>query len=257
MALAGILAGACSSGRVVQQGADEFSIDEEKYHEALSMASAGRYQESINAWKEVLADEPRWAMAHFNLGQLYDRLDQIPDAITCYERAVTLTPDVAVYHFNLGGAFFKVGRYEAAARCFKDALAKDPYNHLADFNLAGVYMSMKDYDTALVHADRAVDLYAVTDTRNESGLAAGVDRGALAKLLERQAECHIARGEMDKARQCVDRIVNQCRSEVPKALQLKLDGAADDKGFPVAPTQPQPEVTPEPEAPAEPPKSDG
>jgi len=243
------------------QGKDELSINEELYIEALAHHNAMRFKPAIEAWQELIAEEPRFALAHFNLGQMYDKLDQVPDALPCYERAVQLVPDNGIYRLNLGSLYLRQGMARPALAELREALTRDPYNFLIDYNLAGAYLALNDHDNALIHADKAVDLYSVPGP-NESGLKDGVDREMLTRLLARQAECHVVRGEMDKARQCVDRIVNQCRTEVPVRLQTMLDKTApgDAPARRYTPEEKAPEATPPaetPPAPPEPEKTDG
>lgn len=214
----GLIGAACSSTRTIKQGNEEFTILEDKYIEALSLADDGRHFEAIQAWKEVLADEPRWAMGHFNLGQVYDKLNLMPEAMEHYEVAVKLDGEQGAYHLNLGTVYLRSGLTKQALDSLKKAAEKDPYSHLVHYNLAGAYLVLADHDNALIHADIAVDLYSKPEGKNESGLSEGVDREMLARMLVRQAECHVARGEGEKARQCADRITRQCRVELPGRL---------------------------------------
>lgn len=206
------------------QGQEEITVDEAKYFEALSYTRSSQLHDAVRVWKEIVAEEPKFALAHFNLGQLYDKLSLFDLALDSYEAARRHDPEKAIYHANLGGVYMKLGMNKDALRVLQEAATKDPYNYMVDYNLAGTYMAMSDHDSALLHADKAVDLYSSPGT-NESGVAPGVDRVMLAKLLARQAECHVARKEMEKARQCADRIVKQCRETVPTRLQAMLDEA--------------------------------
>ncbi len=223
MAAIAVAGSACSSTRTIKQGNEEFSILEDKYIEALALADDGMHFEAIQAWKEVLADEPRWALAHFNLGQLYDKLDLVPEAMAEYEQAAKLDGEQPSYHLNLGTVYLRSGMPKQALEALKLATTKDPYNYIAHYDLSAAYLALKDQDNALIHADIAVDLYAKPDSKNDSGLAEGVDRDILARMLGRQAECHILRGERDKAQQCADRIQKQCRVDLPLRLKEKLD----------------------------------
>lgn len=222
--------GACSSTKTIKQGNEEFTILQDKYIEALALADNGKFFEAIQAWKEVLDDEPRWALGHFNLGQVYDKLNLMPEAMEHYELAAKLDGEQASYHLNLGTVYLRQGLKDQALASLKKAAEKDPYNHLAHYNLAGAYLAMSDQDNALMHADVAVDLYSRPDAKNESLLSEGVDRALLARFLVRQAECHLARGETEKARQCAERVTRQCRVNLPDSLKEKLDAAppADD-----------------------------
>ncbi|MCC6466108.1 MAG: tetratricopeptide repeat protein [Planctomycetes bacterium] len=221
----GFVAGACASSKQVRQGNEELSIKADAYYEALSHTDNGRYFEAIQSWKVVLEDEPRFALGHFNIGQVYDQLNLVPEAIEHYEQAAQLDPGVGRYNLHLGTAYLRANLTKEAVQTLEKAAEQDPYNPQLHYNLAAAYMTQKNFDSALMHTDIAVDLASVPDARNESGLAKSVDRAQLARYLARQAECHIERGEFDKAGECVKRIEQQCKAEVPADLRARLDDA--------------------------------
>lgn len=219
-----LVLGACGSSMNVKQGAEELSISEGDYINALSHQDDGDYFEAIESWKAVIDDEPEWALAHFNLGVLYDRLNMMPEATECYEIAVNiadekkLSPDYAVYNLHLGAAYLRSGLTTESLAALKLAEQGDQFNPAVHYNLAACYMMMKNYDTAVLHADLAVDLTAQPGAQNETNLAPDVDRTRLTKYLMRQAECHIHRGEFEKAEIAIKRIRTQCKEEVPAGL---------------------------------------
>lgn len=221
LAIVGIVVG-CSSSISFKQGDEELSVPEADYYDALKLGDGGRTTEAIAAWLDIVADEPKFALGHYNVGCLYDSVFDFDKAMESYEQAVRLDPAQAAYHLALGTVYLRRGMTTHAVKELKEAAAKDPFNHYAAYNLSGAYMALKDFDNALLHADRAVDLYAKPGT-GESGLAEGVEPTLLAKFLERQAWCHVERGELDKATQCAERIEKQCRDKVPAKLKLKLE----------------------------------
>ena len=66
---------------------------------------------------------------------------------------------------------------------------------------------------------------AVPSKTTENGLDKSVDLRQLATYLLRQAECHIERGEMDKAKACLDRVEKQCHEKVPAKLIARIGDA--------------------------------
>ncbi|MCA8945943.1 MAG: tetratricopeptide repeat protein, partial [Planctomycetes bacterium] len=224
-----VMMSACASGKTIKQGSEEFSIPEDKYFEALELQDDGMYFESIRAWTEVLDSEPRFAQGHFNLGLIYDQLNLVPEATQHYELAVQyaegLKPDESLYNLHLGAAYLRSGLVDEAIEALKQALTDDPYNATIHYNLSAAYMARKNYDNALLEADTAVDLLAQPDAKRADGLNEGVDRTRLGNYLLRQAACHIAREEWDKARAGLERAEKQCGTTVPAEMWEQLDAA--------------------------------
>lgn len=218
-----LLISACG-GRMVKQGNEEFTIKEDKYLEALTLQDDYQYFKAIEAWKEVLEDEPRFAMGHFNLGVIYDEMNLVPEAVQEYELAVRHDPQPE-YHANLGAAYLRSGQPQDALTQLKKALAKDQYNARIHYNIAGAYMALGNTDQGLLHADRAVDLAASPDSKSTSGLAESVDRVQLGQFLVRQSRCHLQRGELDKAKAAMERAETQCEYKVPNELKRDVTRA--------------------------------
>lgn len=260
LALALAVAG-CGGGKTIQQGEDRFSIDVNRYDEALSLQVGGDYYHAIRVWKELLADQPRFAQGHYNLGVIYDYLNMVPEAIDSYERASLLVAelgdahkaDQALYNAKLGAAYLRYGMEGEAADALHKAIERDGYNPRAHFNMAGALMAQGNYDEGLLHADVAVDLMAVPDAKNASGLARTVDRNLLGKFMLRQAECHLMREEWDKARSMLERARKQCSADIPATMWDRLNAGeaaaagttVPEPGY-IPDPAPAPEPTPEP-----------
>ncbi len=251
---AGLLAmfvlAACASGKSIKQGAEEFSIPADKYYEALQLQDDAKYFEAIRAWSEVLVDEPRFAQGHFNIGLIYDNLNMVPEAIEHYELAVqaaedsrdliggdnpaaedgsNITASIALYNLHLGAAYLRAGLVDEAIDALKKSIKDDQFNPTAHYNIAAGYMALHDYESALIHADIAVDLVSKPDSKRASGIAAEVDMKQLGNYLLRQARCHLARQEWDKARSVLERAKTQCKLDIPVDMQKQLDEAAAAK----------------------------
>ncbi|MBX3460475.1 MAG: tetratricopeptide repeat protein [Planctomycetes bacterium] len=225
---------ACGSSRKIKQGSEEFSIDEGAYLEAMSLQDDGMYFEAIKAWQTVLKDEPRWALGNFNIALIYDQLNLVPEAIEHYELAVRWSEEHnddanarALYNLHLGAAYVRASLPKEAVDALKKALATDQFNPYVHFNLSSAYIMRKDYDRALMHADSAVDLAAKP---GPGGLDESVDRAELGKFILRQAECHLERGEWEKARTALMRARKQCNVEAtPRMWDAIKNGEAAAK----------------------------
>ena len=246
LVLAFVLMSACSSSMSIKQGGEEFGIDGDKYYEALTYQDDGDYFEAIRAWAEVLADEPRFAQAHFNIGLVYDMLNMVPESIEHYELAVQnaeasrdlingnnpaeesaadTKASLALYNSHLGAAYLRGGLVDEAIDALKRAETEDPFNPTIHYNLSAAFMAKNNYEMGLKQADIAVDLLAKPDAKTSNGLSTDVDMDRLGTYLLRQARCHLVRNELDKAEACLDRVTKQCNVEVPADMLLELNAA--------------------------------
>jgi tetratricopeptide (TPR) repeat protein len=69
---------------------------------ALSAYHSGDYAKSLSLWQEYLKRQPNTAEAYFYLGATYLEQKQLDTAILNFERCISLTPDNALAHLNLG-----------------------------------------------------------------------------------------------------------------------------------------------------------
>ncbi len=227
LAFAGVVISGCGSGgkKIVQNG-EELSINQDKFLKAIELQRKEDYFKALKAWDECIEDEPRFGLAHYNKGICYDRMSFVPEAMNEYEQARKYDPKNSLILMNLGEIYLRVdNRLASAMDALKEALDLDPYRPGVHYNLSAAYIRTKEFDKALTHADIAVDLVAVPSKTTENGLDKSVDLRQLATYLLRQAECHIERGEMDKAKACLDRVEKQCHEKVPAKLIARIGDA--------------------------------
>jgi len=228
LALAGVVASGCGgSGKRIMQNGEEITYNQDLFLKAVELQRKEDYFKALKAWDEVIKDEPRFGLAHFNKALCYDRMSFVPEAMGEYEQARKYDPKNSIILMNLGEIYLRAdNRLASAFDALQEALEIDPYRPGIHFNLSAAYMRSKEWDKALSHADTAVDLVAVPSKTTENGLDKSVDLRQLAVYLGRQAECHIERGEMDKAKVCLDRIEKQCHEKPPTKLVARINDAA-------------------------------
>ena len=82
--------------------------------------------------------------AHNELGHLHLQLDNVSDAIDCFERAVLLRPLFPDYRYQLARARLAQGHYDLAAEDFRQILALNPKHGQAALQLATVTLLQDD-----------------------------------------------------------------------------------------------------------------
>ncbi|HEY1107181.1 MAG TPA: tetratricopeptide repeat protein, partial [Opitutaceae bacterium] len=88
---------------------------------ALALATVARnqdYRSELALWSATVAERPRNALAHANLGIAYVRLGRVEEALRHYETAAQLGPRYPTTHYNHGLALVQAGRREDALAAF-------------------------------------------------------------------------------------------------------------------------------------------
>jgi len=96
---------------------------------AMAKIDAGEHEPAIDQLKETLRKYPESAPYVQNLlGAEYVKTDQLPEAISSFEQAVSLLPHDPMTHYNFGLALICAGDYDRAANEVRRALELDPQN---------------------------------------------------------------------------------------------------------------------------------
>ena len=109
-------------------------------------------QEAASLYCTAIAENPNLLDAHFNLGNLYRRMNRPMDAVGCYQAALRIDPNNSRAYLNLGLAAGDVGDANTAIECFRRAVNLAP-NFPDAQNLLG------DALFRAGHTDEAVTVY--------------------------------------------------------------------------------------------------
>ncbi len=155
--------------------------------------------DNANKASELAPDNPSiW----FQLGKLYLRTEQNPDAKRALSRGISLTNngnavepiDLSKAYFRLGTVQRNLGELDQAIKCFKKTLAISTDQGDKDLmaaaygGIGGIHDSRGQLDQAMVYFKKA--LVISTDQ---------VDKGNIAEMHRSISLVHYAQGEMDDA----------------------------------------------------------
>jgi cytochrome c-type biogenesis protein CcmH/NrfG len=105
---------------------------------ARMLGRAGRDSLALDAFHDLLRDQPNDARTWYNLGNLERRLHHDEAARAAYERALALEPDREAAWNHLGEVYRAEGDTAQAAACYRRALAIVPAHEPALSNLAAL-----------------------------------------------------------------------------------------------------------------------
>lgn len=107
----------------------------EKIKQAAQLHQAGRLQEAVDLYQEILRAEPRDWEVQYNMGNALRLLGKFGEAMQAYIMTARLRPDFANAHADLGVALAEIGRWPDAASALRRAVALQP-------DLTGAYNAL-------------------------------------------------------------------------------------------------------------------
>ncbi len=109
-------------------------------------------------FKEVTRLDPLRAVAHINLGAIYNLLDQLDEAITVLRRGIQLDMHRAEGFYNLGLVYRRKKQTDLAIQAYCEAIRVNPRMVDAHYNLANLYLEKQQYGQAMTHYKAALEL---------------------------------------------------------------------------------------------------
>lgn len=111
-----------------------------RYNLALSLYRAGRWQEGVKLLEQPGAEESRLTAEVNNLlGQGYDKLDRVKEAVDSYQKAILQEPRNPSYVFDLGLMALRRRTYDLAEIVFSAGLERFPENRNLALALGGTF----------------------------------------------------------------------------------------------------------------------
>jgi hypothetical protein len=120
----------------------------------LTMAFESAFRDPLAFGREAVSGSPRSALAHFCLGQAYQRAGDDDRALAEYRASLALAP-AEVVHNNVAVVHMKRARWAEAERELREELAVNPGYGTAYFNLAVVLRRQDRRGEACDAAERA------------------------------------------------------------------------------------------------------
>jgi tetratricopeptide (TPR) repeat protein len=148
------------------------------FDQAVGLHNQGRLEEAARLYRQVLAQEPRNAVALINLGHALGAQRKFEAALAAYDQALELDPGYAPLHFLRGEMLQPLLRYEAALQAYDRFLGFAP----GDTN---AWVSRGLALQNLGRLEEALESYSQADALDPSLAAARLNRGL----------CHLLMGD--------------------------------------------------------------
>jgi predicted TPR repeat methyltransferase len=118
----------------------------------------GDDQGAINMYRDIVRQQPGFALAWNNMGIAYREIGNPEDAISCFRRAVAFAPDMAEAWNNLGVAQDAFHMTENATRSYRKAIEIQPGYASAHFNLGVSLQKRERFKAAAYHYKKVLEI---------------------------------------------------------------------------------------------------
>jgi len=142
-----------------------------KYNIAFALSKLGRFDESLDIYKNLLLADPKLSMKINNaMGQILVKQKKFDEAAVAFQKTVQLNAisdkkNIADIHYNLGYVLTRLGRLEEATKSlnnaieeYREELDKYPQSSAIHLGLGSALFENGDLKQAAVHFQQAVDL---------------------------------------------------------------------------------------------------
>lgn len=132
---------------------------EELYREAVSLANADKFNEAILLLERVLAYDAGHALAHNDLGVLYQKIGELQKSRRHHEEAVRLQPANKIFQKNLADLLYmEFYDFEAALKIYVSLQAKAPQDIEILKAIASICQTLGNESDARYFLDRVLTL---------------------------------------------------------------------------------------------------
>jgi tetratricopeptide (TPR) repeat protein len=115
---------------------------------ADSLQKQGKFDEAIEAYRKVLANDPNNSNAHNNLGSLLVRKGLMQDALKEFRLSLAIKPDQATVHTNIGYILGETHHLPEAVEEYNKALQLNPADAHAHNDLGVALLQIGEYEKA-------------------------------------------------------------------------------------------------------------
>ncbi len=140
------------------------------YQVGVRAEQAGRTEVAIAAWRQAVAESPRYLKVYLQLADLYFESGEYEQAIQTYLSAIALVSEnqisqptgTANIFYNLGNSYLRAQQLEAAVSAYQQAVDINPEMVSAWANMGTALLEMERFDAAIVACQSALKVHTTT-----------------------------------------------------------------------------------------------
>lgn len=126
------------------------------YQKAHADQEAGKQDQAVADYRELLRLDPSIAPAYNNLGRLLYNMGRFSEAATILRQGLALDPNMAPANVMLGASLFQLGQLQEAVAPLEAGVQSLPADRFARITLARVLLDLKRPSDAVIHLNAII-----------------------------------------------------------------------------------------------------
>jgi tetratricopeptide (TPR) repeat protein len=98
------------------------------FNQGLTLLNNGNYSQALTAFERAISIDPNHVAVWHNKGQTLDKLGRYNESLAAYDKALSIDPTSALTWSNKGAVLYELGRYNESLAAYDKALSIDPTN---------------------------------------------------------------------------------------------------------------------------------
>ena len=129
------------------------------YHEIrCCFLSAGRKEEALAYFHQMIDKDPYNSKAWTNIGDIYRMMGQYEESIDPYEYALSIDPEDLWTNMHLADIYYDLGRYKEAIDTLEEALRNGIETSMIHTTIGDCYYRLNDLQSAEEHFSKALEI---------------------------------------------------------------------------------------------------
>ena len=122
------------------------------------LSDLGRLGEALTSYDKALTINPKFDVAYYNRGIVLEDLGRKEEALLNYDKALEINPNMEGYHGNRGNILQELGRFEEALDSYDKVLKLNPKSAAAYYNRGIVLEDLGRKEEALASYNKALKI---------------------------------------------------------------------------------------------------
>lgn len=126
---------------------------------ARAYNAIGNFEKAITQYNSVVAENPDFQIASFELGKLLIKVEDFDEARKLFTKLTSVEKDNPEYYYYLGEAFRELEQPSSSLVAYKNAIQKDSTHLRSLFQLGKHFVVKQEKNEALLYIDMGLEFY--------------------------------------------------------------------------------------------------
>jgi tetratricopeptide (TPR) repeat protein len=130
------------------------------FEKGTDLLNEQKYEQAIKSFKLAIKEDENFVAALDNLGICYRHLNQLDEALVCYERSLAIFPEGDFALVNIAVVYTFQNKLDKALSTYEKISQLNPDDPEGHFGAAKIFLMQEKYEEALPRICRAYRIYA-------------------------------------------------------------------------------------------------